>query len=149
VGRIQSIRKRSFSGQEEATYAQVYFERDGLTMMLLQRDLAKAVRRLISKGKARKVLEHMKKWDGPVDRQWKSRAAANQVAIEQGDPFEYAKVVKSLSKLQASSELRQQDRNHLQQSLDFLTEELAHSLGEPPDKTRHRITEASNGGAPR
>ncbi len=142
---MQSIRKRSFGGQGEARYAQVYFKRDDLTMMLLEQDLAKSVRRLLTASEARQILDQLRQWDGSVDKQWKSRADSIRKAMEQGDPFEYAKVFKGLSRLAAESDLRQQDREHLAQSLEFLTEELALSLGKTSAQARDLISEA---GAP-
>ncbi len=142
MGRVQSIRKRSFGGQEAATYAQVYFKRDALTMMMLEQDLDKTVRRLLSTTKARQVLKELRTWDGELDEHWKSRAEAIQKAMEQGDPFEYARVFKGLSRLAAKSELRPQDREYLNQSLELLTEELALALGKTPRQARELIHEA-------
>jgi RNA polymerase-interacting CarD/CdnL/TRCF family regulator len=91
---------------------------------------------------AKKVLDHLKEWEVPKDKEWKARADANRAAIDQGDPFEYAKVFKSLSKLGATSDLRPQDRAHLNKAKDFLTEELAFSLEVTPDRARRLISKA-------
>ena len=81
----------------------------------------------------------MKQWDGRVSKQWKARANAHQAAIDRGDPFEYAKVYKGLSKLETQEGLRAQDKAHLAQSLDLLTEELACSLRKTPEQTRRML----------
>ncbi len=123
-------------------YAQVHFERDDLTLMLLEEDLSKTVRRLLTTKEARQVLEELKQCDGAYDKSWKSRAETDRKALEQGDPLECGKVFKRLSRLAAKSDLRQQDRQHLAQSLELLSEELAHSLGKTPSQARELISEA-------
>jgi len=123
-------------------FAQIYFKRDGLTLLLRQQDLAKTVRNPINAGEARKLLDHLKKWQGKVSTQWKARANAHQEAMERGNPFDYADVYKGLSKLEAEGGLRASDRAHLNQSLDFLAEELANALGKTPEQVRNQIAES-------
>jgi len=142
IGQVQSIRKRSFSGEEETTFAQVYFKRGGLTLMMREQDLANIVRNPISASEAVKLLDHLEKWDGDVSSQWKVRANANQIAMERGDPFAYAEVYKGLSRLEAEGTLRASDRAHLNQALEFLVEELANALGKTPEQTRIQIAAA-------
>ncbi len=142
IGQVQSIRKRSFSGEEETTFAQVYFKRDGLTLMLRQQDLAKTVRNPINASEAKQLLDHLGKWDGKVSSQWKVRANANQVAMERGDPTDYVDVYKGLSRLEAEGALRASDRAHLNQALDFLVEELANALGKTHEQARNQIARA-------
>jgi RNA polymerase-interacting CarD/CdnL/TRCF family regulator len=110
--------------------------------MLRQQDLAKTVRNPIDAAEAKKLLEHLKKWNGKVSSQWKARANANQEAMERGDPFGYAEVYKGLSRLEAEGTLRASDRAHLNQSLDFLAEELANALGKTPEQARRQIAKA-------
>ncbi len=142
IGQVQSIRKRSFSGEEGTAFAQVYFKRDGLTLMLRQQDMAKTVRNPINASEARQLLDHLDKWDGSVSSQWKVRANAHQVAMERGDPIDYANVYKGLSRLEAEGTLRASDRAHLNQALDFLVEELANALGKTPEQARIQIVSA-------
>ncbi len=120
----------------------MYFKRDGLTLMLRKQDLESTVRNPINASEAKKLLEHLKKWNGKVSSQWKARANANQVAMERGEPTDYAEVFKGLSKLEAEGTLRASDRAHLNQSLDFLTEELANALGKTPEQARSQILKA-------
>ena len=142
IGQVQSIRKRSFSGEKETAFAQVYFKRDGLTLMLRQQDLDKTVRKPINANEAKRLLDHLETWNGNVSREWKARANANQVAMDRGDPFAYAEIYKGLSRLEAEGTLRSTDREHLNQSLDFLAEELAVALGETPEQARSQIARA-------
>jgi RNA polymerase-interacting CarD/CdnL/TRCF family regulator len=120
----------------------VYFKRDGLTLMLRQQDLATTVRKPINANEAKQLLDHLEKWNGNVRREWKARANANQVAMDRGDPFSYAEVYKGLSRLEAEGALRSTDREHLNQSLDFLAEELANALGNTPEQARSQIASA-------
>ncbi len=142
IGQVQSIRKRSFSGEEETSFAQVYFKRDGLTLMMRKQDLANTVRYPINANEAKKLLDHLDQWDGNVSNQWKVRANANQLAMDRGDPFDYANVYKGLSRLEAEGTLRASDRAHLNQALDFLVEELANALGKTPEQARNQIARA-------
>lgn len=107
--------------------------------MLRSQDLADTVRNPINANEAKKLLEHLKKWNGKVSSQWKARANAHQKAMERGDPFDYAEVYKGLSKLEEQGTLRASDRAHLNQSLDFLVEELANALGKTPEQARKQI----------
>lgn len=141
---MQSIRERSFSGAQAASYAELYFKRDGLTLTLLEKDLDKTVRNLIDSEEAVQLLDRLKRWEGKAHKQWKSRAEANQRAIESGDAFEYAKVFKSLKRLQDKDELRPRDKAHLNLSLDLLTEELSNALGKTRRQVRKLITEAGS-----
>jgi RNA polymerase-interacting CarD/CdnL/TRCF family regulator len=142
IGQVQSIRKRSFSGEDETTFAQVYFKRDGLTLMMRKQDLAKTVRNPINASEAKQLLDHLEKWEGSMSSQWKVRANANQVAMDRGEPFDYANVYKGLSRLEEEGTLRASDRAHLNQALKFLVEELANALGKTPEQARSQIARA-------
>ncbi len=107
--------------------------------MMRQQDLADIVRNPINASEAKKLLDHLKQWDGNVSNKWKVRANANQIAMERGDPFDYAEVYKGLSRLEAEGTLRASDRAHLNQALDFLVEELANALGKTPEQARNQI----------
>lgn len=142
VGKIQSIGKRSFCGAESATYAELYFEREDLTLTLRKDDMPEEVRTLISANKARKLLKELKEWDGKPKRQWKARANAHQAAIDSGDPFAYAKAFKELSLLHAEDSLRAGDRAHYKQAEELLVEELANSLGKTRSQARVLLDKA-------
>lgn len=142
IGRVQSVGQRSFSANSGDEFAQLYFERENLTLILPVDGLEETVRKPIDAKQARKVLDHMKHWDGRVSKQWKARASANQEAMERGDPFEYAEVFKGLTQLESEGGLRHTDRTHLNRSFEFLADELAHALDETPDYARMLITEA-------
>ena len=143
VGKVESIRERSFCGQASATYAQLYFEREELTLTVLAKDASETVRTLITAEEAKSLLDRIKGWKGSPKKQWKARADAHRIAIESGDPLEYAKVVKGLSRMQSKDgPLRQQDRAHLKQSMELLTEELARALKKRPRQAERLILDA-------
>ncbi len=108
---------------------------------MLKDDLPEAVRTIISANKARQLLKELKQWEGKPSKQWKARANAHQAAIDGGNPFEYAKVFKELSQLDANETLRAGDRAHYKQSEELLVEELANSLG----KTRRQARKLLDG----
>ena len=110
--------------------------------MMRKQDLANTVRYPINANEAKKLLDHLDQWDGNVSNQWKVRANANQLAMDRGDPFDYANVYKGLSRLEAEGTLRASDRAHLNQALDFLVEELANALGKTPEQARNQIARA-------
>lgn len=121
------------------TFAQLYFKRQDLTLMVRKEDLEVTVRNPIDAKVATKLLAHLRQWKGKVSTQWKARANAHHAALDRGDPFECAEVYKGLKILDAEGGLRASDRAHLNQSLDFLTEEVANALGQTRDKTREQI----------
>jgi RNA polymerase-interacting CarD/CdnL/TRCF family regulator len=139
IGLVQSISDRSFSGEKESTFAELYFERERLTLMLRTKDLAKTVRTPIGANKAKEILDHLESWDGQMSSQWKIRASTNQEALERGNPRDYAEVYKGLSRLEAEGTLRASDRAHLNQSLELLAEELGNALGKTPEQAREQI----------
>jgi RNA polymerase-interacting CarD/CdnL/TRCF family regulator len=143
IGKVTSIRKRSFGGPETATFVELHFERDNLMVTLRKDDLEESVRNLITAKEAKSLLQEMQTWEGKVSKQWKTRANAHQAAIDRGDPFEYAKVFKGLIRLEARDTLRAQDRAHLNQSADLLTEEIAFSLKKTPEQARRMLNRAS------
>lgn len=128
IGKIQSICELSICGHAPASYAQLYFARDELTMTLLEEKLPEAVRSVISPEEAKDLLNQLSSWNGASARQWKARAHAHQNALDSGDPFEYAKVIKELAQIENEGPLRTNDRSHLNRSLYLLTEELACAL---------------------
>jgi len=144
IGKIESIGERSFGGRAKATYAELYFERHNLKLTILKEDVPNTVRSLISSKEAKQLLEDLKSFDGKVSKQWKARANKHQAAIDRGDPFEYGKVFKSLSKLEEQDGLRAQDKQHLAQSLELLTEELACSLRKSPEQARKMLAEVAS-----
>lgn len=140
IGKVESICKRSFSGEEETTFANLYFKRDKLTLMLRKQDLDEQVRSPINAKEAKRLLDHLESWKGRVSKQWKARANKNQAVIESGDPFGYAEVYKGLSQLEAEGNLRASDRVHLNHSLECLVDELAAALKKTPDQARSLIS---------
>ncbi len=140
IGQVKSIRERSFSREKNDTFAKLYFGRDGLTLLLREQDLERSVRTPINKQEANKLLEHLDNWNGKVGSSWKVRASTNQSVIESGDPFGYVDVYKGLSKLEHEGTLRASDRQHLNQSLELLVEELAYAMGGTLEQARKQIT---------
>ena len=128
----------------QATYASIYFARDNLTFTVLEKDLPNTVRTLISEDEAWELLKHIKDWKGEAKSQWKARADAHQAAIDGGDPFKYATVVKELDKMDSNDELRPKDRANLTQSLGLLTEEITQSLNKTPSQASKLIQKALN-----
>jgi len=127
-----------------ATYAKIYFARDNITFTLLEKDLANTVRALISADEAKELLKQIETWDGTAKSQWKARADAHQAAIEGGDPFKYARVVKELDQIDNEDELRPRDKANLTRALGLLTEEITQSLNKTPAQASKLIQKALN-----
>ena len=85
----------------------------------------------------------MKSWEGKFSESWKVRATANQARFDKGDPFGFAEVCKGLSIMKEEGTLSATDRQHLNRSIEFLSEELAHALGKTEDKVRLVIEKAA------
>ncbi len=101
------------------------------------------IRSIMSAKEAKKIISHLKNWEGEFSEQWKTRATANQAAIDKGDPFGYAEVVKGLSVMQEQSTLSATDRKHLNRGIEFLCEELADALGKTHARVRQLIEKAT------
>lgn len=144
IGKVQKVGKRNFEGANGAQYAQLYFQREALTLIIPMQDAAETVRNPITAKQARQIIDHIETWDGRASKQWKARAAAHQEAMDHGDPFEYAEVFKGLCRLEAEGTLRHTDRSHLHRAIDFLADELSFALKKTPDQIREMITAAAS-----
>ena len=144
IGKVQRIDEGDFDGANGTKFAKLYFKREALTLFLPEQDAMETLRRPVNHKQARQILDHIGTCDGRVSKQWKARAAAHQEALERCDPFEYAEVFKGLCRLEAEGALRQADRAHLDQVLNFLADELSFALGKSPEKAREIITETAS-----
>lgn len=118
----------------------MYFERDDLTLILREEDLDEEVRAAIDAKEAKRLLDHLEQCRARMSSQWKARGNSNQKKIDSGDPYEYARVFKGLSRLQTKGDgLRAADRQHLQTSYDFLVEEIALALNKSDRQARKLI----------
>jgi RNA polymerase-interacting CarD/CdnL/TRCF family regulator len=143
IGSVQKVGKRRFAGSNGADYAQLYFKREDLTLIMPLQDVANTVRRPLDAAQAGELLDYIENWRGKCSRQWKARAAAHQEAMQRNDPFEYAEVCKGLSQLETEGSLRHTDRTHLNRSIEFLADELAYALDQTPDYARMLIVKAA------
>jgi len=105
-----------------------------MTMMVREDDLGDSVRKPIAKNTANKVLAHIDGWEETVSDQWKTRANALQVKLDDGGPFALAEVYKTLRVRQAEDNLSAADRRQLSQAEARLSEEFSMALGTPPAK---------------
>ena len=143
IGRVQSVGKRRFAGANGTEFAQLYFKRDGLTLIIPLQDVTGVVRSPLDASQASQLLDYLENWNGRCSKQWKARAAAHEQAIQGNDPFQYAEVCKGLSKLEAEGTLRHTDRTHLNRSIELLADELAYALGKTPEHARRLIAKAT------
>lgn len=121
----------------------LYFERDNLTWLVRADNIPSTIRIPMSAKEAKKIINHLRSWQGKLNEQWKIRSTANQAAIDKGDPYGYAEVVKGLSVMQKQNALSMTDRRHLNLGIEFLCEELANALGKTQDRVRQLIEEAT------
>ena len=145
VGTVQSIRKRSFSGSGGHRFAKVLFPRDDMTMLVRENDLDSLVRKTIAKQKARKVLAYIGEWKGKVSEQWKTRANSHQAKLDDGDPFALAEVYKALTRRSEDDKLSTADRRHLNQSEQYLAEELSLAFNLSEDRMRQKLAATALG----
>lgn len=141
IGEVQSIRKRSFSGQNGTRFAKIFFKRDGLTLMLRENQLDDSIRKPMGRAAAKKLLEHLENWKGKVSNQWKTRANNHQLMMDEGEPMRYAEVFKNLRVRQEEGTLSAADRNHLRQSSELLSEELANAFNKTHAEALDQIIE--------
>ena len=110
--------------------------------MLRENQLDESIRKPMGKREAKKLLDHLKSWTGKVSNQWKTRANAHQLKMEAGEPLRYAEVFKTLKQRQAEASLSAADRNHLKQSAELLSEELANAIGKTPEQALRELSKA-------
>jgi len=108
--------------------------------MLRENQLDEMVRRPIGAEGAKKLLKHLKSYKSKVSNQWKVRANAHQIKMDEGDPNGYAEVYKGLRSREEEGSLSAADRVHLKQSGEFLAEELAIALGKTHSEALDKIT---------
>lgn len=143
IGEVRSFRKRSFS-DGGTRFAEIHFHTDELKLMLREDDLEDTIRPPIREQRARRLLDHLKTWQGEVSSSsWKVRANAHQKKLDEGDPKGIAEVYKNLTTQQREGKLSAADRKHMEKSLRFLTEVLAIALDKPLPQAQSKIVEAA------
>ena len=70
IGEVVSIGERRFPGHPAARYVELNFERDALTITLLEEDLADTVRELIYLEQAHALIEQLRKGGGKPKTGW-------------------------------------------------------------------------------
>lgn len=143
IGKVKAISEQSFSGDSSARFANIFFKRDSLTLIVRESELEGIFRKPMNLKEAKKLLAHLQNWKGSVSEQWKPRATAHQVKMESGEPLHYAEVYKNLRVRQEEGTLSAADRKHLSQSGDLLAEELANALGKTPSEALEQISLAA------
>lgn len=114
-------------------------------MMVRETELGDNVRRPIAKNTAFEVLKHIESFEENVSDQWKTRANAMQVKLDDGDPFALAEVYKTLSIRHKEDNLSAADRRQLSQSEERLTEELSMAFGHNTKKVRQQLEKSARG----
>ena len=102
--------------------------------MVRESELADLIRKPIEESEAQKVLAHIGEWDGSTSEDWKTRANMQKRKLDNGNPFSLAEVYKAMVVRKEAGTLSGADRNHLSQSEQCLSEELAAALNKPLGK---------------
>lgn len=123
----------------------MFFPRDEMILMVRETDLAETIRKPIAKKDAHKVLNHINEWDETESEQWKTRANAHQVKLDDGDPFALAEVYKTLCVRREEDKLSAADRRQLSQAGQCLSEELAMALGKTERRALMQMSKAAQG----
>jgi RNA polymerase-interacting CarD/CdnL/TRCF family regulator len=143
LGKVQSINSRSFSGEKAERFAEIYFNREGITLMLQENSLDSTIRAPIGPLMAKKLLVHMKNWQAKVSNQSKARANTHQAMLDGDDPQACAEVYKGLRVLEQADALSTSDRRQLKHCAKFLSEELANALGQTEREALDLMTQAT------
>lgn len=112
-------------------------------MLVREEDLGESVRPPIAKHTAQKVLKHIDQFEETVSEQWKTRANALQVKLDDGDPFALAEVYKTLHQRQEAETLSAADRRQLSEVEDRLSEELAMAFGNASSEVRRLMKKSA------
>lgn len=141
IGTIEAFEEKEMMGQK-FTFAFLFFERDGLKLMLPEKKLRENVRKPMDKLTAEGVFTQIEELEITLDKNWKIRSKRNRERLDSGNPLEVAEVYKGLAHIKlAKGSLNNSDRRQFDLSRDLLTEELSHALGHSPERT-HQLLEA-------
>ncbi len=143
IGKVQSISSRSFSGENDTRFAEIFFGRECITLLVREDSLDNIIRAPMSLSLAKNLLHHMKNWKTKVSDQWKTRANTHQAMMEEGDPRACAEVYKDLRVLEQDNALSTTDRKHLKRCKSILSEELAIALGQTQVEALDQMTQAT------
>jgi len=143
IGEVQSIRPRSFSGEKDTRFAEIFFKRERITLMLRENSLDGIIRAPIGALRAKKILDHMRDWKANVSDQWKARSNTHQAMLDDGDPIACAEVYKGLRVLEQDGALSTFDRKHLKRCNEYLSEELANALGQTEHEALDQMQKAT------
>jgi len=137
------VRRRSFSGENGTKFAEIFFKRERITLMLRENSLDNTIRAPIGASRAKKILDHMRAWKANVSDQWKARSNTHQAMLDDGDPIACAEVYKGLRVLEQDGALSTTDRKHLKRCKEYLSEELANALGQTQSEALDQMKQAT------
>ena len=122
------------------SFAQLFFHREKLSLMLPGTVLQKTVRLPLGAEAAGAVLDSVSSLVPEFHDSWKVRQRHNQELLESGDPNKLAGVFRSLTALQLKNgPLNSSDRRQFQHCQDLLVEELAFALKQDPEQILQRL----------
>jgi CarD family transcriptional regulator len=126
VGEVSAIECRDIAGSKKDFYILRIVERDMTVMVPVDSAKRVGLRKVISRGDAKKVIDILKADEVAVNSQpWNRRYREYTEMLKSGSPFQVAKVLRDLYRLKGDKELSFGERQLLDQARSLLVTELA------------------------
>lgn len=130
---------------QSLAFVLLYFEREGLKLMLPASKLSTQVRSPIDQAAAEELLQDIVGLDSTLNKNWKMRNRKSLERLDSGDPLQVAIVYKGLREIKlAKGSLNNSDRRLLDLAEELLVEELSHALGKSQEETRSNLEACSS-----
>ncbi|HUK40772.1 MAG TPA: CarD family transcriptional regulator [Candidatus Acidoferrales bacterium] len=139
---IGAVVKKVIGGRPTSFYQLALLDDSGGELFIpLDKVEDLGIRQLIEKSEIPKLLAHLKK-ASTRETNWKQRALDNMKLLTSGSAFDLAKVVESLTALNATKALSPRDRQTLDRARRILICEISEVMGETKSAAEQQVENA-------
>src|SRR4029077_4918458 len=139
---IGAVVKKVVGGRPTSFYQLALLDDSGGELFIpLDKVSALGIRQLVEKNEIPKLLAYLKKASS-TETNWKQRALDNMKLLTSGSAFDLAKVVESLTALNATKALSPRDRQTLDRARKILICEISEVMGETKRAAEEQVDKA-------
>jgi CarD family transcriptional regulator len=139
---IGAVVKKVVGGRPTSFYQLALLDDSGGELFIpLDKVSALGIRQLVEKTEIPKLLAYLKKASS-TETNWKQRALDNMKLLTSGSAFDLAKVVESLTALNATKALSPRDRQTLDRARKILICEISEVMGETKRAAEEQVDKA-------